>query len=134
MRFQWIRDVPWCAAYRYLDSAFPRSRFVLTVRDEERWISSTLRHISPDHRETSGGERFREWFFGAAYPQGNEEKYLAKYRSHNREVREYFADSDSLLVCDWEQGDGWEHLCRFLNLPNPAEPFPHANRGELYSR
>ena len=32
-------------------------------------------------------------------------------------------------------GDGWEPLCRFLNVPVPAGPFPRTNdRGEFWDR
>jgi len=30
-----------------------------------------------------------------------------------------------LLVVCWENGDGWDKLCSFLNKRKPDEPFPH---------
>lgn len=33
--------------------------------------------------------------------------------------------SERLL--EWEVGDGWEPLCKFLGKPVPDVPFPHAN-------
>src|SRR5437660_1617933 len=38
------------------------------------------------------------------------------------------APTERLLV--WRAGDGWEPLCRALELPVPDEPFPRANTRE----
>jgi hypothetical protein len=32
---------------------------------------------------------------------------------------------DRLL--EWRTGDGWAPICAVLDLPVPAEPFPHVN-------
>lgn len=48
----------------------------------------------------------------------------AYYERHNAEVRRE-APADRLL--DWRAADGWEPLCAALDLPAPAEPFPHTN-------
>ncbi len=31
-----------------------------------------------------------------------------------------------------QPGDGWEPLCRFLDVPVPDEPFPHRNDTAWY--
>ena len=63
-----------------------------------------------------------------------EEIYLERFRRHEREVREYFADRpDDLLVVDWEQGDGWSELTRFLKKPTPNARFPWANAAQQLS-
>jgi hypothetical protein len=48
----------------------------------------------------------------------------AFYERHNERVRRE-APADRLL--DWRATDGWEPLCRALDLPVPDEPFPHTN-------
>lgn len=37
---------------------------------------------------------------------------------------------DRLL--EWEITQGWEPLCKFLNLPVPDEPFPRANDSDNF--
>ena len=32
-----------------------------------------------------------------------------------------------LQQIDWQPGDGWEPICAALDVPVPAEPFPHTN-------
>jgi hypothetical protein len=53
------------------------------------------------------------------------EDSIRAYRQHNAKVIKHFAGSPSLLVVDWEAGDGWQQLCEFLGKPIPDVPFPH---------
>ena len=59
----------------------------------------------------------------------DELKMTSAYLRHHSEVRHYFRDrAHDLLEVDFAQGDGWEKICAFLNLPVPTEPFPHLNK------
>ena len=49
---------------------------------------------------------------------------IQAFRDHNEQVRKG-VDSNRLL--EWTIGDGWEPICKALNLPVPKEPFPHIN-------
>lgn len=125
-----FQDNPWAVLYRELDLRFPGSRFVLTVRESDRWIDSVVRGFGADSTP------MREWIYGAGSPLGNEAAYVRRFERHEREVREHFAARDDLLVMDLEAGDGWEALCPFLGHEPPAAPFPHVNRdaGKLDER
>jgi hypothetical protein len=121
-KFDAFQDNPWPILYRELDQAFPGSKFVLTLRPEQQWISSVVNHFSDD--ETP----MREWIYGVGHPKGNENIYLARYERHNREVTEYFKDRPGdLLVLNITEGEGWEKLCPFLDEPIPAIAFPCSN-------
>jgi hypothetical protein len=124
--FDAFQDNPWPLVYREMDSAFPGSKFVLTVRETNDWYESVARHF--------GGQStaMRQWIYGVGDPIGNEGIYRDRYERHNREVGEYFAQRpEDLLVLRVTEGDGWEAICSFLGLPEPSEPFPHVNaRGE----
>ena len=121
-----VQDNPWPLFYRELDEAFPGSKFILTVRDTDRWLASVVNHF--------GGKStpMRRWIYGPGDPVGNEDLYRDRYEAHNKEVGEYFADRPGdLLVLNIADGEGWTKLCEFLGEPVPVEPFPHANaRGE----
>ena len=41
-RFDSVEDWPWTLLYREMDAAFPGSRFILTIRNENRWLRSYL--------------------------------------------------------------------------------------------
>jgi hypothetical protein len=118
-----FEDNPWTVLYRALDVRCPGSRFILTVRDSNRWIESVLRHF--------GGAQtpMRELIYGPGRgdPKGNEAHYVDRYERHNAEVKAYFAGRRDLLVMDLAAGDGWEALCGFLGNPQPDVAFPHIN-------
>lgn len=118
------QDNPWPLLYRELDSHFPNSRFILTLRDPRRWLDSVVRHFGADSTP------MREWIYGPGAPLGNEEIYLERFHRHEHEVHEHFAGRDGqLLPMHLEAGDDWQPLCRFLDMEPPPEPFPHVNRG-----
>ena len=123
-----LEDVPWPVLYQWLDEEYPNSKFILTVRPEEEWIDSVCRKFGGTAIEAHA------WIYdGIADPLANRERYLAKYRQHNRDVLDYFGNrrGDDLLVMDITKGDGWEKLCPFLGEPTPWLPFP---RGKITER
>jgi hypothetical protein len=78
--------------------------------------------------------RIRRILYGLPFPDVTPEDLIERYTRHNQEVMDYFQDRpQSLLVVDWENGDGWQELCGFLGREIPREPFPHANKGH-YAR
>lgn len=126
-------DITVAPFYAQLDRAYPGSRFVLTVRDLATWLRSAevhwrlmmdWWHAYPDFK------RFHEFIGVATYGtvEFERDRFAYVYETHERNVREYFRDRPGdLLVLDVCGGDGWEPLCRFLGVPAPEEPFPHAN-------
>lgn len=55
----------------------------------------------------------------------------AIFNAWNEEVQRT-VPPDRLLV--FEVKDGWEPLCRFLGVPVPSTPFPHANKGDSFEK
>jgi hypothetical protein len=54
------------------------------------------------------------------------------FRRHNQEVKRTIPP-ERLLV--YEAGQGWEPLCRFLDVPVPDAPYPSENsRAEFIAR
>ncbi len=124
--FDAFQDNPWPILFRQLDSQFPGSRFILTLRPSDSWIESVVRHFGT--RSTT----MREWIYGAGSPRGSEQIYIERYQQHNREVRNYFRDRPGdLLTMRITEGNGWEALCPFLGMNIPARGFPHVNAGRV---
>lgn len=124
-RFDALQDVPWALLYKELDNAFPNSKFILTERNEDKWLNSILKHFGNRHWD------MHEWIYGKGVAKGNEIIYRNKYRNHNKEVKQYFNNRpNDLLVMSFENGDEWEKLCDFLNIPVPKTKFPHSNKGK----
>ena len=122
--FDAVEDMPWPLMYRELDEAFPGSKFILTVRNTDKWYKSIAGHFgaNPYHIQqlTYGDD--------APAPVGHEARYREVYEAHNSAVREYFRDRpQDLLVMELEKGDGWEKLGAFLNVAVPGGPFVQTN-------
>ena len=125
-------DLPIPLLYRELDTAYPGSKFIMTIRGEDEWIESIRTHWSDKnpwraqwdtdpfthkiHRELYGGVKF------------NEQVMRERFRRHNAEVLEYFKNRPRyLLVMNMSAGAGWYELCGFLRKPIPTGSYPLEN-------
>ena len=122
-------DLPIPLLYEKLDKAYSGSKFILTVRDEKKWLDSARRHWSREHnkfRASWDTDPFTHTVHRALYgrKQFDAEIFLARYRQHNAEVLEYFRyRTNDLFVMDMED-PSWEGLCKFLGRPVPNVPYP----------
>ena len=148
-------DWPGVVYWRQLVAAYPEAKVLLTVRDPDRWYDSVQRTVFRfPMRRHNRLERWAYAFLCRVNPNAAElpvmlDKVLwepefedrsfvgpadrdfavESFRRHLREVRDH-VPADRLLVFDVR--DGWEPLCRFLDLPVPAEPFPKINETEEF--
>lgn len=127
-QYDLFEDWPWPLIYRQLDEMFPGSKFILTVRKSEgKWFESLKKHSMRTHPL----KHCRKLAYGFNFPHKHEKEHIEFYRRHNEGVRSYFRErSDDFIELCWENGDGFEALCSFLNCDIPDTPFPHANKGE----
>jgi len=124
-QFDAFQDNPWPLVYREMDRRYPQSKFILTVRDTEEWWRSVVGHFG------AVSTPMREWIYGYGSPIGHQQRYVARYEQHNREVLEYFEDRpQDLLVLRITDGEGWERLAPFLGVSAPSTEFPHANAAD----
>lgn len=130
-----IQDMPWPAFFRMLDEHFPGAKFVLTVRDVDRWLSSVVTHFGT--REIAS----HTFIYGVPTAAGHEDRYREYFEQHRTDVLDHFADRPGdLLVMDIGAGHQWPELCAFLGLDVPPIDFPHQNpasgrrRGRLRRR
>ncbi|TGD71885.1 hypothetical protein E4634_17395 [Mangrovimicrobium sediminis] len=150
--FNAMEDWPFPLMYQSIDQHFPNAKFVLTERDPEKRMTSYQGHVQ---REDSAAKRnsllgigprikeqikayrlrrIRKYIYGFKEPDLHPEEMIALYKKHNMEVRNYFKDRpQKLLIVNWENGDGWNELCGFLELSEPAEEFPHLKDRRKFS-
>src|SRR5271155_5357200 len=131
-----LSDLPICLLYQKLDAAYPGSKFILTVRDESKWIESVRAHWSYErnpHRWEWDTYPISNRLHQALYGRKtfDAEVFLSRYREHNAEVLRYFGsrvgtlrEYSDLLVMDMDAGADWLELCRFLGKPVPRAPYP----------
>jgi hypothetical protein len=105
-----------------LDDQYPGSRFVLTVRPIDEWIESRRRHVQRNIARQRVGE------YQGTFLVVDEEGWREQWHCHVDRVQQYFRGRQEFLEVDLTAGAGWGPLCEFLDLPEPAEPFPWVNR------
>jgi hypothetical protein len=134
-------DWPTARYFRELGTAHPSAKFVLTIRDPEKWADSFAATIykllaGPEHAPPDK----RAWLEMAdrivaetGFPEGlDQDELAAAYLAHNEAVKAAIPP-DRLLV--YQVKDGWGPLCRFLGVPIPADPFPQTtHRAEFWDR
>jgi hypothetical protein len=126
-----FEDWPWPLMYKEFDKRYPDAKFILTLRkDPQTWFESLCRHALH-----TGPTEARKIVYGYEMPLQNEEHHIRFYMDHHRDVMAYFKNRPGkLLVVSWDNGDGWEALCSFLNhSPAPEVPFPHKNKSTIHT-
>lgn len=135
-------DWPGAAVWRETSIAFPDAKVVHTERPEDNWWNSFNTTIGkffaalpvldlPPHVRAVA-ELMSGWWLSDTFDDYTDrDSAIAAYRGNNRSVRETIP-ADRLLV--FNVADGWEPLCRFLDVPIPDTPFPRANpRDEFWT-
>jgi Sulfotransferase domain len=124
-------DFPACIYWRDLIEYYPEAKIILSIRDAEDWFRATQKtFLSPRLWESglSGpfgdmfGAMIRRFFDGEIH---DHDHLIELFDRHVEEIK-VLVPPERLLIFKVTQG--WQPLCKFLGLPMPDEPFPHANR------
>ena len=121
-------DLPIADAFEVLDTTFPGSKFVYTVRERTKWLESSQRHWRKKGDVDTTRQELRRRIYGTV--DFDSDLLARAYDRHENRVLSYFAARPGdLLVLDICGGRaGWEALCSFLGVPVPNTPFPNTNR------
>jgi Sulfotransferase domain/N-terminal domain of galactosyltransferase len=124
-----LTDIPLPLLFRELDKAYPGSKFILTLRDENDWLESVRKHFSDanPYRDSWDMDAFTRKAHSLTYGRSDfhERTMRRRYRMHNADVRDYFANRpQDLLVME---SPDWHDLCAFLGKPIPSVPYPCEN-------
>jgi len=125
-------DWPSSHFWRELIQRYPDAKVIHTEREPEVWFTSfsqtigeamTLSDVPAEMLPWSEMTRLiiTEQTFGDDYSKAN---VLRVYSAHNAEVKRSVSPSKRL---DFDVGQGWEPLCRFLSVAVPETPFPKTN-------
>ncbi|KAI8625312.1 hypothetical protein F5Y19DRAFT_272689 [Xylariaceae sp. FL1651] len=155
--FDAVADAPPNDFIPELVELYPDAKVILVKRDPEKWwrsISAVMAMAAPwwlsvvmapipgwRHVPTLGNEYSRTFMALAGMEPGKGTVADLAQRggpymlqAHMDLVRSV-VPNDRLL--EYELSEGWEPLCKFLNVPVPNEPFPRANdanAAEEYSK
>ena len=127
-----ITDLTIVPYYAQLDSIFPETKFILTIRDQKAWLNSMKTHWQEKVDDQTKSEYelkmsiryfLRTAVYGCQSYSAARLSYV--YELHHKNVLDYFKGRDnSLLIMNINNGDGWEKLCPFLGLDIPDIEFP----------
>jgi hypothetical protein len=126
-------DTPFSSCWRDLAAAYPDAPVLLSHRGSaEVWHRSMDPTVLVRTREVWANDDdadpmvplFRVMFDGVFSDPDDPAEVMAGYERRLAEVR---AAIEPERLVEWQPGDGWEPLCRALDLPVPTLPFPHEN-------
>ncbi|EEP81122.1 conserved hypothetical protein [Uncinocarpus reesii 1704] len=140
---QAVTDVPAALFIPELVKAYPDAKVVMNTRDVDAWYTSTTNTIvaalsnidnvktggfEPDHLKAIRKELLTK-VWQTSFPDGFKETGKEAFHKHNEMVRQTVR-KDNLL--EYSVKEGWEPLCKFLEVPVPDEPFPRLNDRASY--
>ncbi len=126
---------PTCTYWRELLSEYADAKIILTVRDPEEWYDAAISTIFKaigigrqlkDQKRRSRCEVSGKIILDRTFSGRHEDKHFVidKYLDHIEEVRS--ATSKRQLL-EFDVSEGWEPLCKFLNVQVPQIDFPETN-------
>jgi hypothetical protein len=126
--------VDWPSAFywRSLVTEYPDAKVLLTMRSAESWWSSfeatILKNIQTDDDHTGFSKLLvsDQVFEGRPY---DKDHAIALYNRNVEEVMDT-VDTERLLVHNL--GDGWEPLCKWLELTVPEIEYPYGNTSKEF--
>jgi hypothetical protein len=133
-----LADIPVSCLYQALDRAYPGSKFVLTVREEQAWLRSCKnfwqQRIEPAARLVPDAPKVQYMRAMIKHLYGTftyeEESFSGAYNRYTAEVRAYFQHRpEDVLFLDICSGQGWKELAPFLGVAIPDVPYPQVNQG-----
>ncbi len=145
-------DFPGCMYYKQMMKKYPAAKVILTVRDPDKWYKSASDTIYRVGQDKTGKaflkiigifvpklrQMARVFAFATdtlwvkMFSNRFEDKEFAKsvFTKFNNDVIAT-VPKEKLLI--FEIKEGWEPLCKFLNVPVPDEPFPKVNDTEEFN-
>ena len=150
-------DYPVSHFYKEILEIYPKAKVLLNVRDPVKWYQSVrdsildisiaqksfpcniFHHLMGTREQTQ-----LVWDLSDPVPSSSstglgmfsavsagQDTAVQFYKDHVEEVKRH-VPADKLLV--FEVKEGWEPLCRFLDVPVPDCPFPRVNDTETMNK
>lgn len=145
--YQATVDWPGCTFYKELMQHYPDAKVILSVRDPEAWYKSATETIYSMSRRGFPASlvpllvpRLRRFvrmvstiIWQNTFSNRFEDKAyaLSIFNNHIAEVKRT-VPAEKLLV--YEVKEGWEPLCKFLEVPVPNKPFPRLNDSAAFKQ
>ncbi len=143
-----FQDMPFSCPdlYKVLDKKFPKSKFILTVRDnDEQWFNSMVKFHGKLWATNSNGIPTKNDLANANYVYKgfplksinykfgdyyyDKDVYCKVYNKHNNDVIKYFKDrKNDLLVINVAEKNSYNKLCKFIDVTPKRDSFEWKNK------
>jgi hypothetical protein len=133
--FEALADIPIARIYKELDKHYSSSKFILTVRDNNSWLQSIIRHFNKKFGKSETNKikklisnptntnKLIVDIYGK--PPYGPKQFKEAHKKHITSVLKYFSGRpEDLLVINICGGDSWNKLCPFLGREVPKYNFP----------
>jgi hypothetical protein len=145
---QVFQDVPFSYpdTFKHLDTAYPGSKFILTVRDDaEQWYRSITRYhaklygggMLPTIDDLRNAAYVRKGFmYNVVRVHGtpvddpyNRDIMIGHYNRYNQSVKDYFKErSGDLLVINLAENGAYQRFVEFIGVQSVFSNFPWENK------
>ena len=147
--YQSACEMPSSVYWKETMKAYPDAVVILNMRDPEKWYKTwmeTVAFTQPDFDECPFGVRVAEGVGLHLPPMPSLKNFAAMsfrtitmdafhgdlskknmIREYNRHVEEVRSSCPPKKLLEFSYSDGWEPLCKFLNVPIPNVPIPNLN-------
>lgn len=133
-------DWPTAAYWPVLAKHFPEAKILLTTRSAESWynsISKTIFKIMGDATNASGnepnpfGEMLQHMILENTFKGDitDRDHCINVFNKNVQAVKDSFSGNKLFI---YNIGDGWEGLCKWLDVPVPDIPFPRTNNQQEF--
>lgn len=133
-------DWPTAAYWPVLAKHFPEAKILLTTRSAESWynsISKTIFKIMGDATNASGnepnpfGEMLQHMILENTFNGDitDRDHCINVFNKNVQAVKDSFSGNKLFI---YNIGDGWEGLCKWLDVPVPDIPFPRTNNQQEF--
>lgn len=123
-------DLPIPFYFKELDAKFPKSKFIYTMRNEDKWLKSMKWLYEEGSVLWSHGLLDDEIKYKAYNTyKFDKDKLIKSYRDHHENVMEYFKNrtEDILILNIDKERITFDNLSKFLKRPIPEVPYPKSN-------
>lgn len=146
--YQGFQDIPFSLpnTYKILDSAFPKSKFILTIRDDDIQWHKSIKYFHSKLFGQNGNTPTKNDLRNANYiykgwiwdvmktvynPKENDiynnENMIKTYNNHNKSVMSYF-NTNQLLIINISEPNSFQQLAEFIGVKTELKEFPWLNK------
>jgi hypothetical protein len=128
--FEAFHDYPYSFNYEYINNNFSDSKFILTIRDSDKWFNSLINY---QHIPNSTNKNLLKKLYGYNIVSlENKTDVISKYNEYNTNIIKYFDDKPcKLIILDLTKDNIKNKLNDFLKINIDFE-IPHENK-QTYS-